>query len=216
MSGGGEGRKRGKGRIIHWDGSVEEFEKGMTVAEVMMEHPQQVVVEFQCAVTHRRPSPLPADNNLDLNTLYLMLPLKPGKPLALNAHDTRRFLSILNSVLLRSKTTSSSRVLPWMCQVVKVHALLKKEQQNHNHEDSHSNIVLLPQTESESEPTTTLEEVDDNEVIMQGRTPPEYLNLNRQFSGKAWKPSLDTINENTHSHILRRSLSNRLFHLNPF
>lgn len=34
-------------KIVFWDGSVRKFDQPVTVAELMLEHPQQVVVEFQ-------------------------------------------------------------------------------------------------------------------------------------------------------------------------
>ncbi|PNX91763.1 hypothetical protein L195_g047897, partial [Trifolium pratense] len=69
------------GKVIFLDGSVHEFDEQITVAELMMDHPQKVVVEFQSAVNQKRPTPLPADKKLEMKKIYLMLPVKQGKPI---------------------------------------------------------------------------------------------------------------------------------------
>ncbi|XP_028781882.1 uncharacterized protein LOC114738037 [Neltuma alba] len=175
--------RNGRGKIVHWDGSVQEFDKPVTVAELMLEHPQQRVVEFHSAVNQRRPNPLPADQNLQTNNIYLMLPMKRGKPLGLNAQDARRFLLILNSAGLRSKSllpSSSGRFLPWlgrMCHhpnaVAAGHPTQKK-----------------PQISEEEQTEEVCRDVFP-EILPPER--PEYLS--RELSGKGWKPSLDPITE---------------------
>ena len=97
-----------RGKIVMWDGSVQEIEQPLTVAELMLEHPEQVVVELHSAVKQKRATPLPADNKLETNKVYLMLPIKRGKPVGLSGEDTRRILLILNSALHHSK------FVPWL------------------------------------------------------------------------------------------------------
>ncbi|XP_034228800.1 uncharacterized protein LOC117637868 isoform X1 [Prunus dulcis] len=75
------------GKVILSDGSVHQFNKPLTVAELMLEHPQQVVVEFGAAVSEKRPTPLPADMKLDKKKIYLMLPMKRGKPVSLSSQE---------------------------------------------------------------------------------------------------------------------------------
>ncbi|KAK4273265.1 hypothetical protein QN277_021702 [Acacia crassicarpa] len=172
MSRGGNGR----GKIVHWDGSVQEFDKPVTVAELMLEHPQQLVVEFRSAVSQRRPNPLPADQNLETNNIYLMLPMKRGKPLGLNAQDIRRFLLILNSSGLRS----SARFLPWLARMC-----------HHPNGVAASHLTQKKPQISEKEETDEMHRDVFPEILQPGR--PEYLS--RELSGKGWKPSLDTITE---------------------
>ncbi|KAJ6343738.1 hypothetical protein OIU76_005478 [Salix suchowensis] len=102
------------GRVILSDGSVFEFDKPLTVAELMLEHPQQVVVEFHSYLTEKRPAPLPADKKLETK-LYLMLPMKRGKPAPLSSEEAKRVLSSANSVLRSRSTLSSQRFLPLLC-----------------------------------------------------------------------------------------------------
>ncbi|KAE8657637.1 histidine kinase CKI1-like isoform X1 [Hibiscus syriacus] len=54
------------GKVILWDGSIQEFSWPLTAAELMLEHPQQVVAEFYEAFNGKRPVPLPADEKLDV------------------------------------------------------------------------------------------------------------------------------------------------------
>lgn len=167
-------------KVILSDGSIQEFDKPLTVAELMMEHPQQVVVEFD--QYQKRPIPLPADKMLDLKKVYLMLPVKRGKPVPLPPEQAHRIL--LNVSRTRS-LLSTSRFLPLfagICSAASVgngrNFVVKKKESEKGKKKSVevdrwvSLCELLP------------ESVDSR---------PEYLS--RQVSGKGWKPSLDPIKE---------------------
>ncbi|EOX95238.1 hypothetical protein QUC31_004938 [Theobroma cacao] len=170
------------GKVILWDGSVQQFNWPLTAAELMLEHPQQVVVEFHSAVNEKRPIPLPADSKLDMNKVYVMLPVKRGKPTTLSSEEARRVLLSANSVLRSKSILSSSKFLPLFAKICPANIgeivgqrfpLQKRE-----------NVCEKP------EEVRCLTEFDLLESL-EGR--PEYLN--RQYSGKGWKPSLDTIKE---------------------
>ncbi|KAL2323703.1 hypothetical protein Fmac_028082 [Flemingia macrophylla] len=160
------------GKIVLWDGSVQEIEQPVTVAELMLEHPQQVVVDFHSAVTHKRPTPLPADHKLHTNKLYLMLPVKRGKPVSFTAQDAPRIFLTLNSLL-----PSSSKFLPCLtrfCQTTTIVHPHTKDHQQTPHTTSSYFSQPLPEELSEATP--------------------HYLT--RQLSSKAsWKPTLDPIKE---------------------
>ncbi|GKU86995.1 hypothetical protein SLEP1_g1458 [Rubroshorea leprosula] len=169
------------GKVVLWDGTVQEFDGSLTVAELMLEHPQQVVVEFHFSVVRdKRPTPLPADKKLDVGKVYLMLAVKRGKPAALSSEEAQRVLLSANAVLQSRTLLSSSKLLPLFARIgPAVHAeqiqglpLQKEECEGERHEEVES--VLGSSLES-----------------LEGR--PECLN--RQISGKGWKPSLDTIEE---------------------
>ncbi|XP_028771138.1 uncharacterized protein LOC114728398 [Neltuma alba] len=173
----------GKGKIVHWDGSVEEFEKPVTVAELMLEHPQQVVVEFRSALNQNRPLPLSADKKLERNNTYLMLPLRRGKPVRLNSEESRRILLMVDSALKsKSLLFSSSRFLSRLARVCR---------------DRPVGEGVLKKTQERYVCSETLPEITEST--------PEYLS--RQVSGKEWKPSLDTIDEKN----IQRKLSGCLF-----
>ncbi|KAJ1412571.1 hypothetical protein SESBI_20299 [Sesbania bispinosa] len=168
------------GKIVYWDGSVQEFDQPLTVAELMLEHPQQVVVEFDSAVNQKKPTPLPADKKLEMKKTYVMVPLKRGKPVGLSSEDCRRFLLIVNSSLHSKFLMSSvSGFVPWLVRIFKT-------------DQNTSNAIGDAQIKEEMKDTE--ERYDFCEFLpemMEER--PEYLS--RQLSGKGWKPSLDTIKE---------------------
>lgn len=169
------GASYGSGKIVHWDGWVQEIENAVMVGELMVEHPQQVVVEFQSALKQRRPIPLPADKTLERNKVYVMLPMKPGKALRLNTEETRRILLILDSALHSKSLLFSSRLVSRLVRTW--HGRPKGE-----------GVVLQKKQEVEKG-----EERYEIEAEMMIGGTPEYLS--RQLSGKGWKPSLDTIKE---------------------
>ncbi|XP_057440699.1 uncharacterized protein LOC130732724 [Lotus japonicus] len=177
------------GKIVYCDGSVQEFDQPLTVAELMLEHPQQVVVEFHSALNHqKRPTPLPADKKLEMKKTYVMLPMKRGKPVGLSGEDCHRVLSIVNSSL-HSNYLMCSGFLPWIARVFKT--------------ESPANGVAETLQIKE-------ERYDFSEFLPEMiEERPEYMS--RQLSGKEWKPSLDTIKEKK----IKKKLS-RWFFLKSF
>lgn len=170
-------RSDATGKVVLSDGTVHEFDKPLTVAELMLEHSQQVVVELQSAVNEKRPTPLPADTKLDTKKIYIMLPIKRGKPAAMSSEEVRRILLTANLVLRSRSLLSSSRFLPLFARICP--AALGDEQG-----------FVLRKNES----------VERTEERFVPEFPPEILDgtpeyLSRQLSGKGWKPSLDPINE---------------------
>jgi hypothetical protein len=165
-------------KIIYYDGSVQEFDQPITVAELMLDHPKHVVVEFHSAMNQKKPTPLPADKNLEMNKKYVMVPMKPGKPVGLSAEDCRRILSIVNSSFNTNNYLSSSQgFVPWLVRFLKKKKVEIGEVETSmqiNEEERFNFCEFLPE-------------------MMEERA--EYLNLSRQLSGKGWKPSLDTIKE---------------------
>ncbi|CAJ2629047.1 uncharacterized protein LOC123906897 [Trifolium pratense] len=177
------------GKVIFLDGSVHEFDEQITVAELMMDHPQKVVVEFQSAVNQKRPTPLPADKKLEMKKIYLMLPVKQGKPIGLSSQETRRVLLMVNSVLNSNYVLCSSKFLPWFSSLCHSSGIVEPQRKEDVEEE-----------EKKGEGSSFSENLPD---ILEGR--PEFLN--RQISRKgSWKPSLDTIKEKIiekkHSHWL--------------
>lgn len=173
------------GKVILWDGSVYEFEKPVTAAELMLEHPQQAVVEFQSAVTKgKRPTPLPADKKLETKKIYLMLPIRRGKTAALSTEEIQRVVLIVNSIV----RTRSMKFLPLFARICPA-------------EYVGLGVLVANKKEKKMDQKTTMmiEEKSTCYVPLESFLPegldgtPEYLS--RQFSGKGWKPSLDTIEE---------------------
>lgn len=191
----------GSGKVIFWDGTVQELDSmsTLTVAELMLEHPRQVVVELQSAVTGKRPRPLPADETLEAGKVYLMLPVRRGKPISLSAEEAQRVLLIASSAL-RSRNSSDflpySRFLPMLARVCTTG--IRGDERHYPH-------VALKKKKGHNGSGTEEREEKVVSVVGQGRWTPEFdlpdvlegwpEYLSQQLSGKGWKPSLDTIVE---------------------
>ncbi|XP_057725114.1 uncharacterized protein LOC130940861 [Arachis stenosperma] len=166
-------------KIVLWDGSIHDYEQPLTVAELMLEHPQQVVVEFDSALTtkQKRPTPLPADKMLQMNKVYLMLPVKKGKPVSLTSHDGRRILLAVNSALRSKEIVCSSRLVPW---------LLRLAGGEGGTRDAGGGV-------RRREEETVRCEI--SEFLMPEMMRPEYLSRQLSAGSNGWRPSLDTIKE---------------------
>lgn len=180
-------------KVVYWDGSVQEIEEPVTVAELMLDHPQQVVVEFHSAVKNqKRPIPLPADKKLETKKTYVMVPVRRGKPVALSGEDCRRILFTVNNSSLHSNyLLCSSGFLPWLVRLFKT-------------TDQTIAIGGTLQTKEDMEENKEEERFDFSEFLPEGGAE----HMSRQLSGKGWKPSLDTIKEKK---APKRKLSRWLF-----
>ncbi|KAK6941076.1 PADRE domain [Dillenia turbinata] len=166
------------GKVILFDGSVQEFDKPITVAELMLEHPQQVVVEFNSAISGTKPIPLPADKKLETGKVYVMLPMKRGgKAMALTSEEARHVLLTANSILRSNSLLASSKFLPLFAGICTA-GIAQSPLVVHK---KHHSLVEKPLESYKEFMSQTLE------------SQPEFLS--RQLSGKGWKPSLDTIVE---------------------
>lgn len=141
----------------------------------MLEHPQQVVVEFQPVINGKKPTPLPADKKLDMKKLYIMLPVRKGKP-ALSSEQAQKLLMNTNSILKSNALLSCTGVLPLFVRICPA--------------AGRQNDVVLNGKDCLVEEESKSDYFSD---VLEGR--PEFLS--RQISGKGWKPSLDTIKEKT-------------------
>nr|XP_043635319.1 uncharacterized protein LOC122606534 [Erigeron canadensis] len=178
----GNNNSNGLGKVILPNGTIQEYTKPMTVAELMLDHPQQAVVEFDQTLTNgKRPKPLPADAKLETKKVYMMVPKRSGKPIGeISLEEARRILLkanvVLNTGSFGSAYTGFLPLFVRMCPaaVVKSKKKVKVEEK--------SQVVVKK--------SGLFREVDLESEVM------ESYFLSRQLSGKnAWKPSLDTIKE---------------------
>ncbi|XP_076890192.1 uncharacterized protein LOC143541194 [Bidens hawaiensis] len=160
-------------RVLLPDGMVQEYSEPVTVAELMLDHPQQVVVEFSHPVG-RKPKPLGADVTLENNKVYLMVAMKRGKLAApsISLEEARRILFRTDAVL--TAYTGFVPVFARMCPA----AVVKSKKKQLKEEKV---VAKWPTVEVKPE-------------LFVGREDGYYLS--RELSVKrSWKPSLDTIKE---------------------
>ncbi|KAF9669274.1 hypothetical protein SADUNF_Sadunf14G0090700 [Salix dunnii] len=163
------------GRVILSDGRVFEFDKPLTVAELMLEYPQQVVVEFHSYLTEKRPAPLPADKKLETK-LYLMLPMKRGRAASLSSEEAKRVLLSANSVLRSRSTLSSQRFLPLFATICPAGAVEEQK-------------CVVQKKECYVEERPAMETQDSSEITEIFESRPEYLSRQLSVPGEI-KPSM--------------------------
>ena len=194
ISGAGHGSPA-TGKVILLDGSIQEFNESITVAELMLEHPQQVVIELNESMVGQKrehPTALPADTKLDVNRFYAMVPLHRGK-LAPLSHQEAHLILLRASVVLRSKTmaSSSSKFLPLFARILPTGWSI---------EDSYPEIEVPKKGTLALMEERKMEEFhdddDDDDGGVEGLELIERADLlKRKASAKGWKPSLDPIEE---------------------
>ncbi|KAK1437214.1 hypothetical protein QVD17_03002 [Tagetes erecta] len=160
-------------RVILPDGTVHECKEPVTVAELMLDHPQQAVVELQ--PSGKKTQPLAADVRLEKKKVYLMVPMRRGKAVAaMSSEEVRRIVFRANAVLKSGSFvmgyTGFIPVFARMCPVAVVKGKKKEKVAEKSVE-----VTVKPE-------------------LFAGDEGGCYLT--RQLSGKSgWKPSLDTIKE---------------------
>lgn len=162
------------GRVILSDGGVLTYDEPLTAAELMLEHPQHVVVEFKPIASGKKPAPLPADQKLEIRKTYLMLRIRKGKPIQLSPEDARRLI-LANAALKSNALLSYTGFLPLFARICPAAEKRPRCGGSHEREKAAAEDARL----------------DCFAEILEGR--PEFLS--RQMSGKGWKPSLDPIRE---------------------
>ncbi|CAI9105484.1 OLC1v1004414C1 [Oldenlandia corymbosa var. corymbosa] len=199
-------RRLHSGKVILSDGSVHEYHEPLTVAELMLEYPQHMVIEFPPNMSTtidrrrkdgvqppppKRPSPLPADKKLEMNKVYFMVPVKRSgannKPTpALSADDARRILMKAETLIMSSPSLGCSfeGILPLLVRMVSGGAVGGGGGGN--------------KTGSAGKGGRFGEMLgaEDEKPAVAG-VAPEFVMMSRSVSGKGWKPSLDTITEKT-------------------
>ncbi|VVB06960.1 unnamed protein product [Arabis nemorensis] len=182
------------GKVVLSDGRVQNLEEETTVAEIMLENPQHVVVEFDPSsisfnvrgrrnndkkTVKKKLSPLPADKTLEHGKIYLVLPAKRSgggttaklsSSAAMTSEEIRKML-FSATAMVRSSFSYYDGILPWFT--------TRSSYNISNHPAA--DVVVAATSVGRLEAETEEEER------------PEFLS--RQLSGRGWKPSLDPIKE---------------------
>ncbi|CAL1367915.1 unnamed protein product [Linum trigynum] len=187
-------------KVVLSDGTVHESDDSSTVAELMLDHPREVVVEFdsQMMRSHRhRPVPLPADKKLEAHRVYMMLPLKRGKPLSLASEEARRVLLNASALLKQQSSSSPYKFVPLFARACTAGSIGGHREGNFvklvKKETSCDEQVMKVVKMTDCKRLASFFEEEDDEEEDEENKVPEYLS--RQLSGKGWKPTLDTIKE---------------------
>lgn len=179
-------------KVVLSDGRVQNLEEETTVAEIMLENPQHVVVEFDpssisfnnhhrknndAKTVKKKLAPLPADKTLEPGKIYLVLPAKRSSGSAaksssasavLTSEEMRKML-FSATAMVRSSFSYYEGILPWFT--------------------TRSYKNNIPATDAVVDATS----VGRLEAEMEEEERLEFLS--RQLSGRGWKPSLDPIKE---------------------
>ncbi|KAL6500261.1 hypothetical protein OROHE_025627 [Orobanche hederae] len=176
------------GKVILSDGSVFTYDQPLTVAELMLEHPREVVVEFQTVAGGEEPiTPLPADQRLEAKKIYVMIPVRKGRPEPLSSDVSRKLLVKTKSVLKSRSIVSYEGLLPLFVRIRPA---------------SHGAVLMDKKKERKKRKKYCLA-VDRKAEGREGNKPDYFMEnlegrpqfLSRKIS-RRWKPSLDTIREN--------------------
>ncbi|GAB2282208.1 hypothetical protein Dimus_016758 [Dionaea muscipula] len=179
-------------KVVLPDGTIHKFDKSVTVAELMLEYPQQAVIELSSSTLKKIPSPLPADKKLEVRKIYLMVPIKQrGKAIALSSEEVFRVFS-------RSNLMPRSTMLVAFVSKFKFLPLLSPICVAGGREGKRGGKLMNGERfeEEEGERLGKVDVLDGLDVV--DRQYYCYLSSSssRQLSGRGWKPSLDTIEEN--------------------
>jgi hypothetical protein len=169
-------------KVIHWNGSVQDLQRRITAAELMLDNPQHFVCHANGLQIGRRINPLTADEELDLGYLYFLLPM-PKLHSVLSGTDMASLAFKANSAMKAAKRRSSgARVLPLFEDFMRP---LPPEMQKDVFL-AEGKQINGAQEEQLTVPKLNLE--DDPELS----TALAQLRLN---PSKSWKPKLETIEE---------------------
>ncbi|KAM0954435.1 hypothetical protein DsansV1_C01g0011001 [Dioscorea sansibarensis] len=158
------------GKLVLLDGTVHRFEDRVSVAELMLDHPQQCVAELQLVSSGGTPKamPLPADHWLDPKKVYVMLPISGNKAATLD--KARRILSVTRSVFRSQSFPMIGGA--FIAGLANKEKQFRKEDKEDGKQEKGSVLEWSPEVFEER---------------------PEFLS--RQFSSKGWRPGLGTIEE---------------------
>ncbi|CAN8308716.1 unnamed protein product [Cochlearia groenlandica] len=192
------------GKVVLSDGRVQNLKEETTVAEIMLENPQHVVVEFDPSsisfnsrhkknnsgkTVKKKLTPLPANKTLEIGKIYLVLPAAKriggaaAKSSAVLTSEEIRKMVFSATAMVRSSFSYYEGILPWFT--------TKGYTNNTNNNDLAADAVVAATS------------VGRLEAEMEEERP-EFLS--RQLSGRGWKPSLDPIKEKK----IRKKIHQRL------
>eukprot|EP00252_Welwitschia_mirabilis_P001067 TRINITY_DN1102_c0_g1_i1.p1 TRINITY_DN1102_c0_g1~~TRINITY_DN1102_c0_g1_i1.p1 ORF type:complete len:200 (+),score=14.38 TRINITY_DN1102_c0_g1_i1:831-1430(+) len=166
-------------KVIKISGGVQEFRRKVKAAELMLDHPQHCVCHASGLQIGRRVNPLPADEDLEMGQLYLLLPMSKLSSV-LTATDmaaigfwTKGGTAAAALAASAAGAKNAARILPFP-----PHQDRRKDSEpRKDKEDEHCQLHV---------PKLSLDDVPDVATAL------AQLRLG---SCRAWRPKLETIRE---------------------
>jgi len=172
-------------KVIHWDGSVQGFQRIIKAAELMLDNPQHFVCHANGLQIGRRINPLSADEDLDLGHLYFLVPMTKLHSV-LSATDMTSLAFKANSAMkTASRWSSGTRILPLFGDFL-MRPLLSERKNDDLFMEEEIKISEEAQEEELAVPKLNLEDVPELSMAL------AQLRLR---TCRSWKPKLETINE---------------------
>lgn len=163
-------------KVVSWNGSVQELQRRVKAAELMLENPQHFVCHANSLQIGRRINPLTADEELEVGYLYFLLPMAKLKSV-LSGTDMASLAFKANSAMKAAgRSGSGARILPLFGDLMRP---LPPEMKSND-------LLLEEEKEEVAVPKLNLE--DDPELST-------ALAELRLRTCRSWKPKLETINE---------------------
>jgi hypothetical protein len=172
-------------KVIRWhDGGIEEFKEATKVGELMVDNPQQFVCDFRDLQEGRRIVALPAEEDLSLGGVYVLLPMQKYLRRVLSPSD----MTSLNLLSFQCnsghrKFSFNSRIFPALGTGNSYEFRSKK--------GSAGRSDQLKEKVADLEVAVPKLEIDENE------DQPLVLGFgeHRVRGFRYWKPSLETVKE---------------------
>jgi hypothetical protein len=170
-------------KVIHWNGSVQGFQRILKAAELMLDNPQHFVCHANGLQIGRRINPLSADEDLDLGHLYFLLPMTKLHSVLSGADMASLAFKANSAMKTPSKWSSGARILPLFGDFL-MRPLLERKNGDLLMEEEKQ--ISEAQEEEFAVPKLNLEDVPELSMAL------AQLRLR---TCRSWKPKLETITE---------------------
>jgi hypothetical protein len=167
-------------KVVSWNGSVQELQRRIKAAELMLENPQHFVCHANGLQIGRRINPLTADEELEVGHLYFLLPMAKLNSVLSGADMSGLAFKANSAMKAAGRSSSGSRILPLFGDLMRPLPPERKNDDLLSEEEKQISEVL------EEVPKLNLE--DDPELST-------ALAELRLKTCRSWRPKLETINE---------------------
>ncbi|GLJ46357.1 hypothetical protein SUGI_0977160 [Cryptomeria japonica] len=163
-------------KVVAYNGELQEFQKQIKAAELMLENPQHFVCHADSLQVGRRINPLSADEDLELGHLYFLLPMSKLQGVVSD--------SDMASIAVRAKSAMKKGSKNFEKKIIPLFGDMVFQDKARDHDDLGGdlpgglNIVVVPKMDVEG-----LSELQID------------LGKYRLSKSRSWRPNLETIRE---------------------